>query len=80
MRRRPTLKTLQKIVDRFNADYRVGSPVRLRTDSQGWIETTVIHQARVLEGHSAVAWFAGVSGAYSIDHGRVARSAVTTEA
>lgn len=70
MRRIPTLKTLQKIVDRFNAQFPVGSKVILRKDS-GEVETEVGAPAEVLQGHSAVGWFVGVSGCYSIEDNRV---------
>ncbi|WP_437224955.1 hypothetical protein SH661x_001929 [Planctomicrobium sp. SH661] len=61
---------LQQIVDRFNRDYPVGTKLQLRKDT-GWIETTVRDPAEVMSGHSAVAWFEGVSGAYSIEDDRI---------
>jgi hypothetical protein len=67
--RKPNQDQLQKIVNDFNAKYPVGTKVVLRKDS-GEVETAVTAPARILSGHSAVAWFEGVSGAYSID-GRV---------
>lgn len=70
MHRGPTLKTLQKIVDKFNAQFPVGTKVILRKDS-GEVETEVRSPAEVLGGHSAVAWFTGVSGCYSIEDNRV---------
>lgn len=70
MHRGPSLKTLQKIVDRFNAEFPVGSKVLLRKDS-GEVETEVRAPAEVFGGHSAVGWFVGVSGCYSIEDGRV---------
>jgi hypothetical protein len=72
--RKPNQDQLQKIVNDFNAKYPVGTKVILRKDS-GEVETEVTAPARILSGHSAVAWFEGVSGAYSIN-GRV-RSAPT---
>jgi len=75
MRRGPTLKTLQKVVDKFNAEYPVGTKVILRKDS-GEVDTEVRAPAEVLEGHSAVGWFVGVSGCYSIEDNRV-RALVT---
>ena len=70
MRRGPTLKTLQKLVDQFNADFPVGAKVILRKDS-GEVQTEVRYPAKVLQGHSAVGWFVGVSGCYSIEDNRV---------
>lgn len=69
-RKGPTQKTLQKIVDRFNAEFPVGTPVILRKDT-GEVETEVRAPAEVLGGHSAVGWFRDVSGCYSIEDGRV---------
>jgi hypothetical protein len=62
-------KKLQKIITEFNTAYPVGTDVILRKDS-GEIETRVRDHARELCG-SAVAWFVGVSGAYSIEDNRV---------
>lgn len=70
MRRGPTQKTLQRIVDQFNRDFPVGTAVILRKDS-GPVSTMVANPAQVLSGHSAVGWFEGVSGAYSIEDNRV---------
>lgn len=70
MRRGPTMKTLERIVERFNRDYPVGSECVLRKDS-GAVTTRVAAPAFVLSGHSAVAFFEGVRGAYSIEDSRV---------
>lgn len=67
MKRAPSKRTLQQIVDRFNADFPVGSKVILLKDS-GEVETEVRGVAEVLGGHSAVGWFVGVSGCYSIEN------------
>jgi hypothetical protein len=69
--RPPTTAQLQKIVDRFNARFAVGSKFILRTDTRGDVETTVRAPAEVLQGHSAIGWFEGVRGAYSIEGDRV---------
>lgn len=61
---------LKSTVDHFNRRFPVGSKVILRKDS-GYVETTVTAPAEILSGHSAVAWFDGVSGAYSIEDSRV---------
>lgn len=65
---------LQSLVDRFNRAYPVGTEVILRKDT-GEIVTRVSAAAMVLSNHSAVAWFEGVSGAYSIEDGRVRSAA-----
>lgn len=70
MHKPPTAKQLQKTVNQFNLTYPVGTPVILRMDS-GEVDTTVVCPARILGGHSAVASFDGVSGAYSIEDNRV---------
>lgn len=72
---RPKPKTLRQaqmqwLVDDFNAKYPVGTPVLLKKDFGDEVKTTVRHAAYILSGHSAVAFFEGVSGCYCID-GRV---------
>lgn len=62
---------LARLVDEFNEKFPVGTQVMLRTDANGEITTTVRGAAIVLEGHSAIAWFVGVSGGYSIEGARV---------
>ena len=69
---RATAKKLQQIVDAFNRDYPVGTDVMLRKDS-GFVLTVVEAPAVILGGHSAVGWFRGVRGCYSIEHDRVSR-------
>ena len=66
----PSKKKLEKLVKVFNNNFPVGTKVILRKDS-GEIMTTVQQTAVMLGGHSPVAWFAGVSGAYSIEDNRV---------
>lgn len=68
--RKASLKTLLQIVERFNQNFPVGTPVMLKKDT-GIVETVVEAPAEVLGGHSAVGWFRGVRGAYSIEDGRV---------
>ena len=62
--------TLKKMVDDFNRIHPVGSVVKLRKDS-GEVTTSVTAPAEILGGHSAVGWFDGVSGCYSIEGERV---------
>lgn len=69
-REQKTLQKLTKIVDDFNKRYPVGSQVVLRKDT-GLLVTFVRAPAEVLGGHSAVAWFEGVRGCYSIEDDRV---------
>ena len=64
--KRPSTKKLQAIVDDFNQRFPVGSDVILRKDT-GEIETRVRAPAEILGGHSAVGWFVGVAGCYSIE-------------
>ena len=74
--RKRTEKALAAIVEHFNRCYPVGTRVILRKDT-GEVETSVRYPAQVLSGHSAVAWFDGVSGAYSIEDERVHMLPVT---
>lgn len=71
-RNKPTLKHLERVVEKFNREFPTGSKVLLRKDTEE-IETTVERPAIVMGLHSAVAWFEGVSGCYSID-GRVRKA------
>lgn len=68
--KKPSKRDLERLISRFNRDYPVGTKCRLRTDS-GTVETSVIAPATMLGGHSPVAMFDGVSGAYSIEDDRV---------
>lgn len=69
MHRKPSMKELQEIVNNFNRSFPVGALVILRKDS-GEVETKVTHEAYIMGKHSAVAFFEGVSGCYSVE-GRV---------
>lgn len=70
MRKRPSIAELSKIVEEFNRDFPVGTNVILKKDT-GVVETVVESPAEILGGHSAVGWFRGVRGCYSIEGGRV---------
>jgi hypothetical protein len=78
MKQQRTEARLQRLVDDFNRRFPVGTPVVLRKDS-GPVETTVRAAAQILGGHSAVAWFEGVSGCYDVE-GRVTAIAPTAKA
>jgi hypothetical protein len=65
--KQPSIKKLQKQVDEFNNLYRVGSFVHVHKDSGEIVYTTVKTEAQILGGHSAVAWFDGISGCYRVD-------------
>jgi hypothetical protein len=65
-RRQLKLSELQRAVDHFNTDFPVGSKVLLRRDNGDDLETEVIGAAEVLQGHSAVAWFEGITGCHDI--------------
>lgn len=64
-RRRMDERELQHLVDDFNRDYPVGTPVMLRKDS-GEVETRVTAPAQIWCETAAIAYFAG-HGMYSID-------------
>lgn len=67
MRRPPTPKQQQKLVDAWNSKHPVGTTVIVRLDDGDEEETTTRHEAQLLGGHTAVIWLVGVSGAYSLD-------------
>ncbi len=69
--KKPNITKVQKICDEFNQKYPIGTYVILKKDS-GEFTTSVQSAAFVLGGHSAVAFFHGVSGCYAIE-GRVRR-------
>lgn len=63
-------KRAQQIVDHFNQDFPVGTPVILQTDS-GARATRVRHPAYLMNGSGTpVAFFVGIAGCYAIE-GRV---------
>lgn len=62
-----SLETLQQEVDAFNLKYPVGSKLKLKLDFGGAIEVVVRNEASILGGHSAVTWFEGIAGCYSLD-------------
>lgn len=64
--KQPSLKTLQKLVDEFNAKYSVGDKVKLRKDDESIQEVTVRYPASIMGGHSAVGWFDEISGSYCL--------------
>jgi hypothetical protein len=65
---KPNPKKLQEQCDRFNEEYPVGTPVLLKKDFVDEpVKTKVTHAAYVMSGHSAVAFFEGISGSYLID-------------
>jgi hypothetical protein len=65
--KKPNVAKLQVECNVFNEKYAVGTSVRLKKDFiDEPIMTTVTHPARVMCGHSAVAFFEGVSGCYDI--------------
>lgn len=62
-----SLKTLEKEVDKFNAKYKVGDFVNLQHDDGDVKRVQIKHEATILGNHTAVGWFHGISGCYSLD-------------
>ncbi len=59
---------LQKQCDDFNKKYPVGTDVLLKKDFDPVLfKTKIRSEAYVLSGHTAVAFFEGVSGCYDIE-------------
>lgn len=67
---RPSQSYLHEVCASFNERFPVGTAVILRMD-KGERACFVRGPASVLSGHSAVAWFTGLSGCYSIEDDRV---------
>ena len=66
--KKPDVKKMQKQCDDFNAKYPVGTAVMLKKDFVDEpVKTAVRHEAYIMSGHSAVAFFEGISGSYLID-------------
>lgn len=63
----PSQKQLQAQVDKFNAEYPVGSHVNVTMDDGANVATVVSRAAMILGGHSAVAWFKDIAGCYRLD-------------
>ncbi len=60
----------QKKVDDWNNKYPVGQKVIVTKDDLSEFETVTSHPAQVLEGHTAVGWFKGISGCYLLERAR----------
>lgn len=66
--KRPTEAQLQTACDEFNIKYPVCTEVLLKKDGVDEpVATKVRHEACVMGGHSAVAFFEGISGSYLAD-------------
>lgn len=70
MRRGPTLRTLQRQCDAWNARIKVGDLVEYR--SVIGLSPPLLYKTRseasVLSGHTPVVWLEGKSGCVCIDH------------
>lgn len=64
--KKKSLKTLEAEVKAFNEKHKVGDSVTLLLDSGQIKSTRIKHEATILGGHTAVGWFEGVSGCYSL--------------
>lgn len=64
----PNQSQLKKACDVFNNLYPVGTAVLLKKDGvDSPVKTKVTNEAFILSGHSACAFFEGISGSYLID-------------
>ncbi len=69
MRRGPTLATLQKRVDAFNAEIKIGDAVNYASVKGGPTQRfNTRSEAEILSGHTAVVWLEGKSGCVDISH------------
>lgn len=69
MKRGPTLKTLQRQCNDWNAKVKVGDLVQYRSTLDANPQTFVTHtEATILSGHTAVLWLRGRSGCVALDH------------
>lgn len=69
MRRGPTLKTLRRQCDEFNARVKIGDEVLYEElVGEGGATYRTHTEASILSGHTAVIWLEGKSGCVAIDH------------
>lgn len=69
MRRGPTLNTLQRQCDEFNARVKLGDEVQYEElIGEGGATYRTRTPAQILSGHTAVVWLEGKSGCVAIDH------------
>lgn len=61
------MKTEQQKVTAFNQKYAVGDEVPVTLDDESVQVCKVKHPATLMGGHTAVGWFDGIRGAYSLD-------------
>ncbi len=76
MKSRPKQKSPaenQKIVDKFNAKYPVGTAVNVTKDDGSIFPTTIKMEADVLGGHTPVGFFHGIAGGYDLTRIKPAR-------
>ncbi|HEX2886799.1 hypothetical protein [Vineibacter terrae] len=66
-RQRATAASLQRTVDRWNAQHPVSTAVIVRRDSGELQLTSTRSAAWVMSGHSAVILLNGISGCYHLD-------------
>lgn len=69
-----TIEQLKAQIDFFNKSCPVGTKVNLKLDSGEVKSVTVSSKATVLGGHSAVGWFAEISGCYSLDRVKIKKT------
>ena len=65
--RQPSLSQLNSQVDEFNEKYKVGDMLMLKLDTGETKQVKLQTPAKVMHGHSAIAWFEEVSGCYLIN-------------
>lgn len=64
MPKAPTLASQKKLVERFNAAYKVGDKMKVEQDSGLILEWTVAYPASLMGGHTAMIWPEEHRGAY----------------
>lgn len=66
--RKPNVKAMQAVCDKFNAICPLGGKVKVKLDNIAELfETTTRSKAQILSGHTPVIWMHGVSGCYLLD-------------
>lgn len=67
MKKPSKMELKERLVEDFNILYPVGSKVLLMRDFGNYEERVVRGEAYILGGHTAVAFFEGISGCFSIE-------------
>lgn len=64
--KQPHPQELQKEIDEFNREYKVGDAIQVFSDTGHIVRDVIKHEATIMGGHSPVAWLKKL-GSYRLD-------------